>query len=83
MRKCDGCRARVGAGLDPVCVAACPMRALEFGPVGRLRVRYGGLRDVAPLPASTFTKPNIVITPHPRSCSSGSRCGSLANAKEI
>lgn len=83
MRKCDGCRVRVHKGLDPICVAACPMRALDFGPIEQLRERYGSIRDVAPLPSSEFTKPNIVVTPHPRSCSSGSQCGALANVKEV
>ena len=29
--KCDGCPEQLAAGLDPVCVRACPMRALAFG----------------------------------------------------
>ena len=31
--KCDGCPDEVAAGRDPVCVRACPMRALAYGPV--------------------------------------------------
>ncbi|MFR3091219.1 MAG: 4Fe-4S dicluster domain-containing protein [Eggerthella lenta] len=29
--KCDGCRDRLVDGGQPVCVEACPLRALEFG----------------------------------------------------
>lgn len=29
--KCDGCAELVKKGLEPVCVDACPMRALSFG----------------------------------------------------
>ena len=31
--KCDGCAERVAAGEKPVCVEACPARALDFGTV--------------------------------------------------
>lgn len=83
MRKCDGCRARVSKGKDPVCVEACPMRALEFGEIGELRRRWGSVCDVAPLPESRYTQPNLVITPHRFACQSGSDRAVLANEKEI
>jgi anaerobic dimethyl sulfoxide reductase subunit B (iron-sulfur subunit) len=31
--KCDGCADEVDSGLDPTCVRACPMRALQYGRV--------------------------------------------------
>ena len=31
--KCDGCPDEVEAGWGPTCVRACPMRALDYGPV--------------------------------------------------
>ena len=31
--KCDGCAAEVARGWDPTCVRACPMRALDHGPL--------------------------------------------------
>ncbi len=83
MRKCDGCRARVVAGLEPICVEACPMRALGFGDIEDLRTEFGFERDVAPLPSSFYTDPNIVITPHRHARPSGSTSGTLSNAKEI
>ena len=60
--KCDGCTDRVAAGLEPVCVEACPLRALSFGPVGELRERYGGAADLPPLPDAAATAPNLVLT---------------------
>lgn len=35
--KCDGCAARVSEGKAPICVEACPLRALEFGPVEEMQ----------------------------------------------
>ena len=34
--KCDGCADRVAAGEAPVCVEACPARALSFGTVDEM-----------------------------------------------
>ena len=59
-RKCDGCLARVRAGDEPMCVGACPLRALEFGPIDELRAAHGDLAQVPPLPEPS-TLPNLVI----------------------
>jgi len=40
MEKCDFCLERIDAGLNPVCVDACPQRALEFGPLDTLSSTY-------------------------------------------
>lgn len=60
--KCDGCTERVAAGKAPVCVEACPLRALDFGPIDELRQRYGTAADLPPLPEATATAPNLTIT---------------------
>ncbi len=60
--KCDGCAERVAAGEQPICVEACPLRALDFGPVEELRERFGSESDLRPLPPSSETFPNLVIT---------------------
>lgn len=60
MRKCDGCLDRIKAGKSPLCVEACPQRAIEFGPIDELRKVHGKVDAVAPLPAGT-TKPNLVL----------------------
>ena len=62
VQKCDTCRALREAGHEPVCVEACPLRALSFGPVGELRERYGGAADLPPLPDAAATAPNLVLT---------------------
>lgn len=60
--KCDGCTDRVRDGLAPVCVEACPLRALEFGLVSDLRANHGQLADMPPFPESSETAPNLVLS---------------------
>lgn len=61
--KCDGCADRVAAGEDPVCVEACPARALSFGTIDEMRSKMSGyaIADIAPLPKSSYTTPNFFI----------------------
>lgn len=79
--KCDGCETRVAEGKAPVCVEACPLRALDFGDIAELREQYGFEADVAPLPPSDATHPNLSITlPHSVSRSGE---GTIGNSREI
>ena len=61
--KCDGCKDRVADGLDPMCVTACPLRALEFGDFAELESRYPDARvgNIAPLPEKGLTNPHLLI----------------------
>ena len=45
MTKCTLCNERIDAGLKPACVAACPMRALDAGPIEQLKEKYQQLRE--------------------------------------
>ncbi|WP_028864827.1 DMSO/selenate family reductase complex B subunit [Psychromonas aquimarina] len=83
MTKCDGCFERVEQGMQPVCVGSCPLRALEFGPIAQLREKYGTNADVAPLPSSLTTKPNIVIKQNRNARPTDDQSGHLANPKEV
>ena len=80
--KCDGCAERVAAGEKPVCVEACSLRALEFGPMDQLP-QGDGRAAVAPLPDPGVTTPNFYI----RKCAQAQPCGStscaVANAAEV
>jgi anaerobic dimethyl sulfoxide reductase subunit B (iron-sulfur subunit) len=64
MTKCTFCVEDLEAGLPPACVAACPMRALDFGDMAALEARYGTVSQVYPLPQPVLTEPALVITPH-------------------
>ena len=78
--KCDGCRERVAAGMKPVCVEACPLRALDFGPIDELRSAHGDVAAVSPLPDPSETNPNLVITPSDKA---GSADAEVLNGREI
>ena len=83
MTKCNGCCERLAENLKPICVEACPLRALDFGPVEELQAKYGKLESVAPLPAARFTLPNLVIKPNPSARPVGDCSGFLGNSKEV
>ncbi len=61
--KCNLCRERLEVGAKPICVEACPTRALGFGEIATLKETYGDEAGVAPLPNPELTKPNLTIVP--------------------
>ncbi len=64
--KCDTCRPLREAGGNPVCVDACPMRAIDFGEIAELQEKHGpeGLASELPcLPAFDETHPNLLVKP--------------------
>ena len=50
----------VAAGEKPVCVEACPARALDFGTAEEM-AKMGERGNIAPLPDPSETTPNIFI----------------------
>lgn len=63
-QKCDMCYQRLQSGELPICVASCPVRALDFGLLDELMSRYGSRRDLPDMPDSALTKPAIIFKPH-------------------
>ena len=61
--KCDACAAQRAKGENPVCVDACPSRALDFGKTEDLIAKYGSdlVKDIAILPDSKITGSNTLI----------------------
>lgn len=83
MTKCNLCYDYVDEGRTPSCVAACPSRALDFGPMEELRAKYGEGADIAPLPKAEITEPNLIIKPHRHAQMADSEAGKLANPEEV
>ena len=83
MTKCDGCQDLVARGEKPACVTACVMRALDFGELEELRVKYGNAGAIAPLPPDEFTRPALVITPHRHAQPSGEGTGRIFTVEEV
>jgi len=63
MDMCVLCADRTSAGKKPVCVDACQMRALDFGPMDELRKKYGTNNTADGFEYSDETAPNIIIKP--------------------
>lgn len=83
MTKCDGCYQRIQAGKKPICVDACPLRALDFAPISELRQKYGTQVAIAPLPTAELTQPNLVIAPNKHARPTGDITGFFANPREV
>lgn len=60
--KCDGCKERIALNRKPICVEACPARALDFVPNDQL-AGMGERPAIAPLPDPSYTNPNLLIKP--------------------
>jgi len=61
MRKCNFCLDRHLEGKLPDCIEACPVRALDAGPLGELEKKYGDNKEAIDFKYSKRTKPALVI----------------------
>jgi anaerobic dimethyl sulfoxide reductase subunit B (iron-sulfur subunit) len=63
MTKCNMCYDKLVQGELPICVASCPQRALDFGPLDEMEKRYGPLKALTDMPSADIAKPAIVFKP--------------------
>jgi len=66
MQKCNFCIDRWMEGKKPICVEACPMRALDAGPLEELKAKYGTSQEGAGFTYFLEVKPSIIIKPKAR-----------------
>ncbi len=58
VRKCNMCVGLVAEGEEPVCVASCPMRAIEVGELAEIGSRKGTTISLREMPSPSLTKPS-------------------------
>ncbi len=63
MQKCNLCLDRIKENKKPICVEACPMRALDAGPMKLLKSKYGQTKKVTGFSNFTKVKPSIIFNP--------------------
>ena len=61
MQKCDLCLDRQMENKKPICVEACPVRALDSGDIDDLRAKYGDVSDTCIFSYSPAVQPSFVI----------------------
>lgn len=80
--KCDGCAERVAAGEKPVCVEACPARALDFGSADDM-AKMGERAAIAPLPDPSETGPNFFVKASADAVPAEADGAAIANPLEV
>ncbi|HEY3312303.1 MAG TPA: DmsC/YnfH family molybdoenzyme membrane anchor subunit [Anaerolineales bacterium] len=89
MSKCNFCFDAIDAGQPPACVAACPLRVLDYAEVaggnpageGLALWELPGSEHPFPLPAYSRTQPHLQIQPHPAMLNGLEK--TIANGEEI
>ncbi len=66
MQKCDLCRERLEQEQQAICVEACPMYALDAGPLDELKKKYGDVKKAAGFSYSERFRPSVTFKPKPR-----------------
>ena len=61
MEKCDLCSGRRVDGKRPICVEACPMRALDAGDLEEMRRKHGTGTEAEGFHYSLETRPSIIL----------------------
>jgi DMSO reductase anchor subunit len=85
MTKCDFCVDNLEQGLPPACVAACPLRILDYGEMttgrGQALWETPSKSHPYPLPMYSHTQPRLKIALHP--AMNRTETKSVANLEEI
>lgn len=63
MQKCDLCIERWQEGKKPICVEGCPTRALDAGPMGEMKAKYGEVKKATGFTYNEKLKSSVIFTP--------------------
>ncbi len=63
MEKCNFCIDRLEESKEPICVASCPMRALDSGPLNELKVKYEDIQEAEGFEYIASLRPSIIFKP--------------------
>jgi anaerobic dimethyl sulfoxide reductase subunit B (iron-sulfur subunit) len=66
MQKCQFCLERLQQGQQAICIEACPMFALDMGPIDQLRAKYGDATETEGFKTNNRYKPSAVFKPKQR-----------------
>lgn len=61
MQMCNMCYDRWAEGKKPIRVQACPMRALDAGPLDEMEAQYGKTKETEGFEFSEVSKPSVVF----------------------
>jgi anaerobic dimethyl sulfoxide reductase subunit B len=67
MQKCQLCLERLEEGRQTICVEACPMFALEVGPLDALRAKHGDVREAEGFKYRQRFQPSVIFKAKPAS----------------
>ncbi len=75
----------MAAGKKPICVEACPLRALEFAPKEDVERnnKDSEVADIAPLPSKGYTHPNLYIVKPAGAEKADEATGKVVNTLEV
>jgi anaerobic dimethyl sulfoxide reductase subunit B (iron-sulfur subunit) len=57
------CIGRLEKAQLPVCVLACPTRALDFGPIEGMIKKYGNVQTLPGMPDAKKARPSVIFKP--------------------
>lgn len=63
VQMCNLCLGRWAEGKPPICVAGCPMRALDAGPMEELATKYGPAQSAEGFTYASSIKPSVIFKP--------------------
>ncbi len=61
MQICNLCLDRLADSKKPICIDACPMQALDAGPIDQLEAKYGDTIEAIGFDFSEETSPSIIF----------------------